>query len=328
MSTIARALYHAGQQLLFSGLVADRAEAHLEAEVLLRHMLGLDRAGLYARLPEPLSPEGMNAYTALLARRLAGEPVAYIIGQREFYGLSFYVDRRVFIPRPETELLVERTLHYCQNGGDTCGRSNTGDTWDRSSGQGLCLADVGCGSGCIAVTLAVHLPKARIYAIDISGDALAVAALNARRHGVAERVTFLQGDLLKPLPEPVDIIVANLPYVSHPQLAGLPKGITAYEPLIALNGGPDGLSLIRNLLQQAGAYLRQEGNRLKALFLEIGSDQARAVTTLASEFFPLARINLYHDLAGHPRVLEVLPTAAKDGIIIQVPPITGETPSV
>lgn len=299
MSTIAHALYHASQQLLFSGLVADRAEARLEAEVLLSHMLGLDRAGLYARLPEPLSPEGMNAYAALLARRLAGEPVAYIIGQREFYGLSFYVDRRVFIPRPETELLVERTLLR--------GKARFG--------QGLCLADVGCGSGCIAIALAVHLPKARIYAIDISGDALAVAALNARRHGVAERVTFLQGDLLKPLPEPVDIIVANLPYVSHPQLAVLPKSIAAYEPLVALNGGPAGLDLIRNLLQQAGAYLRQDGNGLKALLLEIGSDQAKAATTLAAEFFPLARINLYHDLAGRPRVLEVLPTAAKDAII-------------
>jgi len=310
---IAHTLYRASQQLLLSGLVTDDVEARLEAEILLGYALGLDRAGLYARLQEPLPAEELDAYEALLARRLAGEPVAYITRQREFYGLPFYVDRRVLIPRPETELLVERALLLCRR---TAG--------DQAAGKRLCLADVGCGSGCIAIALAIHLPGALIYAVDISPDALAVTTLNARRHGVAGRVIPLEGDLLTPVPEPLDLIVANLPYVSRSHLASLPRSITAYEPLSALDGGADGLELIRRLLPQAGKHLHQGG----AILLEIGSDQAEAVRSLALEIFPRACINLYHDLSGHPRVLEVLPIAEKDGIIPLVPPATEEARSL
>jgi release factor glutamine methyltransferase len=216
----------------------------------------------------------------MVARRLEHEPVAYITGQKEFYGLVLQVDRRVLIPRPETETLVEVAL--------TIGRQN----------QIPLLAEVGVGSGAIAIALAISLPWTEIYAIDSSSDALTVAEENCRRHGVQDRVHLVLGDLLAPLPEPVGLIVANLPYVSQEELAALAPDITEYEPLGALDGGPDGLDHIRHLLERAGPSLKPPG----MICLEIGASQALSVNEIAREQFPAATVGLVRDLAGLDRV--------------------------
>ena len=262
----------------------------LDAELLLAHALGLSRARLLARFDQELSPAELTRYRQLIERRRAHEPVAYIVGHKEFYGLDFYVDRRVLIPRPETELLVEKAIELA------------GRVGDRGYGlYPLTLADVGTGSGAIAVSLAVHLPQATIYALDSSAEALEVAARNVRHHRVEGRVHLLRGDLLSPLPEPVDIVVANLPYVSETELAELPPEIRCYEPLSALDGGPNGLRHIRRLLAQAREYLSPHG----AVILEIGATQGKAVAELARQHFPTAEIEIAKDYGGLDRVVIV-----------------------
>jgi release factor glutamine methyltransferase len=256
---------------------------HLDAELLLAHTLEGNRAAVLAWPDRRLTPKQLTRFRALVGRRAAREPLAYILGQREFFGLHFAVDPRVLIPRPETELLVEEAL--------------------RLAGPILSplVADVGAGSGAIAVSLAVHLPQATVYALDDSSGALAVTAENARRHGVADRVHCLQGDLLAPLPGPVDIITANLPYVAAPEWEELAPEIRHYEPRAALDGGPDGLVLIRGLLSSAPPHLRPGG----AILLEIGAGQGQAVTSLAQEVFASARVRLRQDYAGLDRLVVI-----------------------
>lgn len=262
----------------------DATEARIDAEVLIAHALGVDRAHLYTRLTEPLPAAEETACRSLLVRRLNREPTAYITGQREFYGLELRVTPAVLIPRPETELVVDETLAFVR---------------ERSQdGRGLTIADVGAGSGAIAIALAYHLPGAIVYAIDTAP--LELARENARRHNVAN-IIFLQGNLLEPLPEPVDMIAANLPYVPTPVWETLPPEIRDHEPRPALDGGPDGLVLIRGLLQQAPSYLRPNG----LLVLEIGSDQGERVQRLAREAFPGADVQIKPDLAGLDRLLLV-----------------------
>ena len=236
----------------------------LDAELLLGHVLGLTRAQIHAHPDRRLDAAELDSYRELIERRRQHEPVAYILGYKEFYGLDFYVDRRVLIPRPETELLVEKGLEI-----------------GRAASYPLTIADVGTGCGAIAISLAVHLPQAIIYALDASPEALEVAALNRRRHSVERRVHLLQGDLLSPLPEPVDLTVANLPYVSEAEWEQLPRTITAYEPRSALDGGPDGLDAIRRLLAQARAHLKPQAT----ILLEIGATQGETVTNLARHSF-------------------------------------------
>jgi len=252
----------------------------LDAEVLLAHALGATRSELYARLDEKPQEATDETFRSLVARRLRHEPVAYITGQKEFFGLDLQVDRRVLIPRPETETLVEVAL-----------------TIARQKRVPL-LAEVGVGSGAVAVALAVNLPWAEIYAIDSSSDALVVAENNCRNHNVLDRVHLLLGDLLEPLLEPVALIVANLPYVAQHELKDLAPDITQYEPLTALDGGPDGLDLFRRLLEQAGPCLQPPG----MICLEIGATQASAVNELARVHFPAATVALVRDLAGLDRV--------------------------
>jgi len=266
-------------------------EARLEAEVLLRHVLGLTHAQLYAQLARPLLADQAAAYNDLLARRLAHEPVAYLTGHREFFGLDFLVNRHVLIPRPETELLVELGLSEARRLAHLAPAS-------------LTIADVGTGCGCVAINLAVHLPAARVYALDASAPALTIAAANCRRHDVAGRVTLLLGDLLAPLPEVVHIIVANLPYVSSTELATLPPEIRLHEPRAALDGGEDGLAALRRLLAQAAGHLLPGG----AVLLEIGHGQGQAVMALARQHFPAASLAVHRDGAGWERVV-VLTTA-------------------
>jgi release factor glutamine methyltransferase len=256
----------------------------LDAELLLSQVLGASRATILAWPERQLTPKQVTAYRNLVARRAEREPLAYILGQREFFGLDFAIDPRVLIPRPETELLVEHALPRA-----------------RALASPPHIADVGAGSGAIAVTLAVHLPGATVYALDGSAGALAVTSANARRHRVGDRVSCLQGDLLEPLPEPVDLITANLPYVTTDEWEDLPPEIREYEPRSALDGGPAGLALIRRLLSTAGPYLRPGA----AILLEIGASQGVAVTALARDSFPQAAVALHQDYAGLDRLVVV-----------------------
>jgi release factor glutamine methyltransferase len=252
--------------------------ASLEGEVLLRHILGINRAQLFSGIDEDISPAQVEHMMRLLERRLKGEPSAYITGHREFYGLDFKVDHRVLIPRPESELLVEKAIHLVRS-------------------QAISkIADIGTGCGAIAVSLAVNLPAVTVYATDISPQALEVAGVNCSRHGVTDRVIFLQGDMLEPLTAPVDLIVANLPYVRE---ADLPDGgPLRFEPRLALNGGTDGLDKIRVLCHQAEDKLGKKGSML----LEIGEGQAEAVMAIIRESFLSALIEIERDLAGIERV--------------------------
>jgi release factor glutamine methyltransferase len=250
-------------------------DAPLESELLLRHALKIDRVRLYLELDRDLTPRQEQTFRHLLKRRLIGEPAAYITGHREFYGLDFEVNPDVLIPRPESELLVEAALAIAENHPPAI------------------IADIGTGSGALAISLALGLPRAKIYAIDISAAALKVARLNCRRHGVVDRVLLLEGNLLEPLPEPVDIIVANLPYVRKAELK--PKS----EPLLALDGGADGTETINQLCQQVCGRLKAGGSFL----LEIGQGQREAVTTILHNIFTGGDIRVIPDLAGIERVV-------------------------
>ena len=252
-------------------------DAPLEGELLLRHTLKIDRVQLYLDLERELTPRQEQTFQLLLERRLQGEPTAYITGRREFYGLDFIVDPAVLIPRPESELLVETALGLAKN---------------RPS---AIIADIGTGSGAIAVSLALELPQARIYATDISAAALEVALENCLKHGVADRVRLLEGNLLEPLPEPVDIIVANLPYVSQSELN------PQFEPPLALDGGTSGIKIIEQLCRQAGGKLKSGG----WLLLEIGQGQREAVTAILHNIYPDGEIEVMPDLDGIDRVVSL-----------------------
>ncbi|MFH1032364.1 MAG: peptide chain release factor N(5)-glutamine methyltransferase [Chloroflexota bacterium] len=275
--TLKDVLFQARQVLTASQI----EDAALESEVMLRHVLMVSRSQLYVDFNRELNPTDYLAYWDLVKRRLDNEPIAYMTGHREFYGLDFYVEPAVLITRPESELLVERALQIARN---------------RHISK---IADIGTGSGAIAISLALNLRQATIYATDISASALQVALINCRKHGVTERVRLLEGDLLDPLPEPVDLIVANLPYVRESELSQVNTG--GFEPPLALNGGQDGLDKIRRLCIQAGKKLRPEG----CLLLEIGEGQSSAISDFLSDLFPSSSIEVTPDLAGIERVITV-----------------------
>ncbi len=273
-----QALSHA-RRTLTTGNIED---APLECELLLRHTLKLSRAELYLDFNNELNPQQEETFWHLIRRRLNGEPTAYIIGHREFYGIDFYVDPGVLIPRPESELLVEKAITLAQNHPIAT------------------IAEIGTGCGAIAISLALNLPQVKIYATDISTPALKVARVNCQRHGLADRVCLLQGDMLAPLPQPVNLIIANLPYVKEAEIdAG------NLEPLLALNGGSDGLEKIRQLCRQLNDKLHPEGY----LLMEIGQGQGKAVTTLLGSLFPSAEIEVAPDLGSIDRVVSLIPTS-------------------
>jgi release factor glutamine methyltransferase len=261
-------------------LVANNIDdAPLEGELLLRKALDLSRVKLYQSLENELSPGQEEGLWHLVERRLKGEPTAYITGHREFYGLDFFVDPRVLIPRPESELLVEKLLVLAQNR------------------IAPVIADIGTGCGAIAINLALNLPQAKIYASDISAPALEVALVNCQKHGVANRIHLLQGDMLEPLPETVDFIVANLPYVKKTELDA-----RGFEPALALDGGTEGIEKIRQLCHQLASKLHPGGY----LLLEIGQGQKEAVVNLLLSLFPLAKIEIMSDLGGIDRLVSML----------------------
>lgn len=277
------------------------ATPRLDAELLLAHVLGWPRARLLAEGRQPLAADQLAAFGLLVERRRALEPVAYLTGHKEFFGRDFLVDRRVLVPRPETELLVElaleRTRTKNQEPGTARHQSGSGSRFS-VLGSPLLIADIGTGSGCIAITLALELPAAELLAVDLSPGALAVARANAERHGVAGRVRLLQGDMLAPLETLVDLLVSNPPYTV---LATIDENVRRHEPHLALDGGPDGLALYRRLLAGAPARLRPGGS----LLLEIGANQGAAVAALARAAFPASQVAVQRDLAGLDRVLTV-----------------------
>lgn len=261
--------------------LAETSEAALAAKMLLAHVLGSTVSELFVHPERVLTADQAAAYRSLVARRARHEPVAYLVGHRAFLDLDLVVDERVLVPRPETERLVEQALQVAQR-------------WARPR-----IADVGTGSGSIAVSLTVHLRGAVVYALDCSAGALEVAQWNAQRHEVAGQIAFLHGDLLAPLDSEVDLIVANLPYVSQDEYAALAPDIRLYEPREALVSGADGLDAIRCLLTTARPHLALDG----VLLLEIGAAQGEAVSALAVRAFPDAQIAVSSDYAGRDRIM-------------------------
>lgn len=255
----------------------------LDAEVLLAHVLSTQRVMLYAQFDRPMEPEELATMRGLVARRAAGAPVAHLVGRREFWSLEVEVGPDVLVPRPETEILIE----VARRRGSAAER----------------VVDVGTGSGAIAIALAVELPAARIWGLERSEAALEVARRNRARllsEGAEERLVLAASDLLDGLPadaRPVDLLVANLPYVPRDVIETLAPEVRAHEPHLALDGGPDGLALLRRLIAQAPEALAPGGT----IALESAPDQPPAITALLRDV-GFEDVEITPDLAGHPRV--------------------------
>ena len=260
-------------------------DARLEAEVLVMNVMRMARQNIFAEQEAEVSGQQQAALDSNLERRFDREPLAYILGQREFYGISVMVTPAVLIPRPETEGLVEHALFMALMGMES---------------TELTIADVGTGSGAIAINLAIHLPAAKIFAVDVDDAVLDVASFNIRAHGVADRVSLAIGDLLDAVPEPVDLIVANLPYIPTDRIPTLQPEVQK-EPELALDGGPDGLDLVRRLLVQAEDKLKDHG----IILLELDPEQVPVVQELALKHFPESSTSVEQDLAHLDRILAI-----------------------
>jgi release factor glutamine methyltransferase len=259
------------------------AEAALDAELLARDALGWDRATWVARSLEP-PPQAFDArFAAMCTRRLQREPVAYIRGRQEFYGRDFIVSPAVLIPRPESELLIDEALLLLPALG---------------ASRQLTVIDIGTGSGCLAVTLAIEHASARYIATDISADALDVARANAERHGVLDRITFLRGRYFGGESGPFNVVVTNPPYVAETDHASLAPEVSKYEPPAALFGGTDGLRDVRQIVELSSQLLDEDGS----LLMEVGYGQLDRVAAIANESETLALVRSRRDLQGVPRV--------------------------
>jgi len=256
--------------------------SRLDAQVLLAHIVEKKRSWVLAHAESELSGPQERSLIQSLAKLQQGQPLPYVLGRWEFYGLDFNLSPHTLIPRPETELLVENALRWLR----------------QNPGRRRAL-DVGAGSGCIGVSLAVKIPDLRLTALDISPEALMAARTNAEKHGVMGRVDFVLSDLLEEVENCFDLICANLPYIPRESLRDL--AVAAHEPLLALDGGVDGLELIRRLLQQAPAHLAEPG---LALF-EIEASQGDKARHLGQAAFPQAKVDLLQDLSGKDRILRI-----------------------
>ncbi|MCR4723430.1 MAG: peptide chain release factor N(5)-glutamine methyltransferase [Eubacteriales bacterium] len=256
----------------------------LDAELIISHVLGKDRAYILAHPEHEFSEDEILRINEEVSERLCCRPVAYIIGEKDFYDRSFYVDERVLIPRPDTEVLVEEALKAT-----------------RSSKEDISVLDLCCGSGAIGLTIAGNLPRAKVTLSDISPDALDVARINAARFGLTDKVRFTESDLFDGLSgERFDMILSNPPYISSDEMIALSPEITQWEPHSALYGGSDGLSFYRSILSEAKEYLAQGGEML----LEIGESQGSEVTAIA-EANGFSVIRIIKDLAGMDRVVNI-----------------------
>ncbi len=259
-------------------------DAALEAEVLLREALNAPRERLFTSLHLALTPEAVARFDAMVSRRLEREPLAYLTGRREFYGTELTITPDVLVPRPETEAVVEEVLRLI------------------ATMKAPVVADIGTGSGAIGLAIAHAYPAAKVILTDLSHAALALARRNAVLLGLDRNMQFLHGDLTAPLTAPVDVIAANLPYIPTAEIHCLQPEIRDYEPLGALDGGPDGLTLIRRLILEAPAKLTPRG----ALVLEIGAGQCAAVAEFAADT-ALSKLTVRRDLACIDRVVTLRP---------------------
>lgn len=265
--------------------------AWLDAQVILASTLDVDRSWLFAHGEVELTAQQAELYTELIVRRVNHEPVAYLVGHKEFYGIDLLVDNRVLVPRPETEMLVDEVLAEIES------RMSAAD-----APAEIVVADIGTGSGAIALAVASNSADARIFAVDISRKALAVARENIKRIDTRGQVTWLRGDLLRALPEAVDIIVANLPYISSTDYMGLEPTVRHYEPKLALESGERGLDAIARLFRQVQGKLRPGG----MIYLEIGWQQGDEVAQLARDLLPTVRdIAIHRDYQGHQRMVAI-----------------------
>ena len=260
-------------------------DARLEAEVMVMNVMRMPRQDLFAHQEDEATTQHEQDIQGILDRRRTREPLAFILGYREFYGINLLVNSDVMVPRPETETMVEHALFMALMG--------------MESAQ-LVIADVGTGAGAIAINLAIHIPAARIYAVDLTDPVLNVASYNIRSHNVADRVTLCQGDLLEPVPEKVDLIVANLPYIPSARIPTLQPEVQ-WEPRTALDGGEDGLDLVRRMMAQATARLNEQG----IILLELDPEQMPVASEIALRNFPEATVSVEQDLARRDRILVV-----------------------
>jgi release factor glutamine methyltransferase len=256
--------------------------ARLDAGVLLGHILGRSRTWIAAHPDSIVNVNEREELGRLLKEAAVGVPLPYLVGHQEFYGLDFFINRDVLIPRPETELLVDLALRW----------------FEVHPGRRL-AADIGTGSGCIAISLAVNTPELMMYASDISNAALEVARQNIRKHQVEKQIRLSCSDLIDTLPEAVDVLCANLPYIPEARLDGLTS--LRHEPRQALSGGQDGLQFIRQLLVDSPGRIRQGG----MILLEIEASLGPQVISLARNDFPGALVNCHRDLAGNDRIVSI-----------------------
>ena len=283
MPTISEAITEASARLEHSAV----AEPRRTAGVLLCHVLGIERTRLLTQSNESISEANSELFLRLVGRRAAGEPLQYITGHQEFYGLDFIVTPDVLIPRPETEFLVERVLKLIEE----------------SKEASPLIVDVGTGSGCIAVSVAVHARNARVLATDVSPSSLDIAMKNAAKHGVRDRIEFLAGDLLAPLAGrdlegAIDILASNPPYVNARSVDQLQPEVRDWEPHAALLGGPEGLDFYGRLFEDAAGYLKPDG----FMVIEIGYDQFAAIEKLSAEC-SWEIVDVTRDLQDIPRTL-------------------------
>lgn len=262
----------------------------LNAELLLARSLSLSREQLYIRFNDQLKEKERGAMERLIGRRIAGEPLQYILGRQEFWSIDFKVDPRVLIPRPETELLVEQALLILS---------------ENPLGRTPYVLEIGTGSGAVAISLAKEVGDLFLVATDISRDALLLAKENAKAGGVLHQVAFVKSDLFEPFPplggrEPFDLILSNPPYITFSQIDELPKEVRDYEPIVALNGGEDGLDFYRRIITQTPYYLRRGG----WLLLEVGQGQSRIVSQRIEEGSHFLKPESIPDLSGIERVVK------------------------
>lgn len=263
--------------------------ARLSAELLLAHVLEVQRIKLYTGFEQVVPPAQLAAFRELVRRASEHEPVAYLTGRAHFFNLEFHITRDVLIPRPDTEVLVENVLQLA--------RRTAGFETPR-------VLDLCTGSGCIAAAVAHHNKNSTVIATDISPAALEVAKQNITRLGLPDRVTLLEGNLFEPLSQlvdkdPFDLILSNPPYIATAKIAELDRSVRDYEPMLALDGGPDGLTFHRQILKTAPAHLRSGGR----IFIEIAFDQGEEVLTLAQEYPDFENPTVLRDHAGNERVL-------------------------
>jgi len=265
----------------------------LDAEILLAACLGMERAVLFRDMDRPLAPREIQSFKDLVERRFRGEPVAYIVGRKEFWSLDLKVSPAVLVPRPETEILVQAVL----------------ETARRPRAAAPCIIEVGTGSGAISVALSRELQSARIISTDLSLEALGIARENAASHGVADRILFLVCNLLEPFRGAFDMIVSNPPYLSEAEYEGLPGEIRDFEPKGALVAGPEGTEFHHAIIRHAVAYLKDGG----WLFLEIGFDQKDAVHALLVQSGHYDSVRVTKDYAGIDRVVAARRRLKKGG---------------